>query len=69
MTFTIKTETINDLQITMYQEKYSTAYHVALYRIFDSGLAKTLNDNIYATRKQANARFYRLKTNVKNGDY
>lgn len=67
MTFTIKQKLIADRYISIYQEKFSSAYHVELCRRCGEDFRRE-KDNIYTDIKKANNRFNFLCREVAKGN-
>ena len=67
MTFTLKQKRIDGYLLSIEQEKFSTAYEVRLARLLDECRAVDIDRKTYATREQANRRFYTLSHRIKNG--
>ena len=66
MTVTIKSEKIGKYLIEILQEKYETAYHVAMYKEESPDLyGYPITDRYYGTIKQANARYNALRREVR----
>jgi len=60
MTFTYKSKTVNNYYIEMYQEKFESVYHVAVYPVIDSNnslCGYPVSNLVYKTEKQAFNRF------------
>lgn len=67
MTYTIKTEQINNISISITQDKFSSAYDVTAVEVHDNGLGYVLNENTYPTIEKARKRFSYLKSLAKKG--
>ena len=66
MTVTIQQETVGDYYISIRQEKYCSTYRVALAKRYgNSDVYHIINDQIYPTLSQAEARFSYLKRKVR----
>ena len=67
MTFTVKQKHVNGYSLTIEQDKFSTAYEVRLARMIDECRAVDIDRKTYATREQANRRFYTLSRKIQDG--
>ena len=66
MTFTLKSEHVNDYYIYVDQDKFSSLYKVGICKCFSSGLAKTISELTYTDYSKASKRFSFLKRKAKN---
>ena len=69
MTFTTKSEKINNYYIEISQTKFCQGYTVEASKTHDDGATYTrTTSNVYPTIKQANARYNYLKRKAKAGE-
>lgn len=68
MTYTVKSEKLNNYHIEINQNKYESVYHCILSQTYDGDLYRSLSDLVYPTYKKALSRYNYLKRKIKNNE-
>ena len=68
MTLVLKQAEVGNTHINIEQNKFTSAYDVVAYHVYEDGSAIVINENTYPTIEKARKRFSYLKSLAKKGE-